>query len=133
MRFGHGLIVGKFYPPHLGHHELIRAAERECERVTVVVAPAVRELVRPADLYLLTDDDGVPFEDDGLRDGEHLRRWMTGRFRDELRAHGVRNRELTGTYGRRLRAAVRATDDLLARGWTFAPPLSAAAPKPIGR
>ncbi|WP_433373551.1 AAA family ATPase [Actinoplanes sp. CA-142083] len=103
------------------------------ERYLGSASAAVRELVRPADLYLLTDDEGVPFEDDGLRDGEHLRRWMTGRFRDELGAHGVRNRELTGSYAQRLRAAVRATDDLLAGGWVFAPPLSAAAHRPIGR
>src|SRR5581483_7884993 len=38
----------------------------------------VRAAARPADLYLLTDHEGVPFEDDGLRDGEHIREWMTG-------------------------------------------------------
>jgi len=31
-----------------------------------------------------------------------------------------------------LNAAVRATDELLARGWVFAPRLSAAARRPIG-
>ena len=41
----------------------------------------VRAAARWPDLYLLTDHDGVPFEQDGLRDGEHLREWMTGRFR----------------------------------------------------
>ncbi|MEV6787760.1 hypothetical protein AB0M96_36380, partial [Streptomyces sp. NPDC051098] len=34
---------------------------------------------------LRPDHEGVDFEDDGLRDGEHLRPWMTGRFADELR------------------------------------------------
>jgi HTH-type transcriptional regulator, transcriptional repressor of NAD biosynthesis genes len=33
----HGLVVGKFYPPHAGHHLLIRTAAATCERVTVVV------------------------------------------------------------------------------------------------
>ena len=33
----HGLVLGKFYPPHAGHHLLIRAAARTCERVTVAV------------------------------------------------------------------------------------------------
>ncbi|WP_433300071.1 AAA family ATPase [Actinoplanes sp. CA-030573] len=103
------------------------------ERYLGATSAAVRGEVRRPDLYLLTDDDGVPFEDDGLRDGEHLRRWMTGRFRDELAAHGVRHRELTGTFGERLRAAVRATDEVLAEGWVFAPPLSAHAQRPIGR
>ena len=33
---------------------------------------------------MLTSDE-IPFEQDGLRDGEHLRGWMTQRFRDRLR------------------------------------------------
>ncbi len=37
-RFRHGLIVGKFYPPHQGHMALIEEAARSCDRVTVVVA-----------------------------------------------------------------------------------------------
>ena len=93
----------------------------------------MRALVRTPDLYLLTDAAGVPFEDDGLRDGEHLRAWMTSRFRQELGALPVRHLVLTGSFGQRLRAAVRATDDLLARGWVFAAPLSAAAQTPIGK
>lgn len=40
------------------------------------------------DLYLLTDVDGVPFEDDGVRDGEHLRSWMQERFVERLDASG---------------------------------------------
>ena len=35
-------------------------------------------------LSVLTSDD-IPFVQDGLRDGEHLRGWMTGRFRERLR------------------------------------------------
>jgi NadR type nicotinamide-nucleotide adenylyltransferase len=30
-------VVGKFYPPHAGHHLLIRTAAATCERVTVVI------------------------------------------------------------------------------------------------
>lgn len=44
----------------------------------------------------LADDAGVPFEDDGLRDGEHLRSGMTGRFRAELTCHGLPHVVLTG-------------------------------------
>ena len=94
------------------------------ERYLGSVPAGVRERVRRPDLYLLTDDEGVPFVDDGLRDGEHLRRWMTGRFRAELADCGVPHLVLTGSHARRLRAAVAATDALLARGWSFAPPLS---------
>ncbi len=42
-RFHHGLVVGKFYPPHVGHVRAIREAARTCERVSVVVAGAPEE------------------------------------------------------------------------------------------
>ena len=32
-----GLVVGKFYPPHLGHKYLIDTATEQCEKVTVIV------------------------------------------------------------------------------------------------
>ena len=102
------------------------------ERYLGTTTPEVRAQVRRPDLYLLTDDADVPFVDDGLRDGEHLRRWMTDRFRSGLAAVDVPNSVLTGSYAQRLRAAIRATDDLLARGWVFAPPLSAGTPGPNG-
>lgn len=35
--FKHGLVIGKFYPPHLGHCLLIRNAAAASQRVTVVV------------------------------------------------------------------------------------------------
>ena len=34
-------------------------------------------------LEVLTSDD-IPFVQDGLRDGEHVRAWMTQRFRERL-------------------------------------------------
>jgi HTH-type transcriptional regulator, transcriptional repressor of NAD biosynthesis genes len=95
------------------------------ERYLGRTGPATVELARRPDLYLLTDDVGVPFEDDGLRDGEHLRSWMTGRFRDVLRASGVATVELTGPAPVRLAAALAACDELLAKGWRFTPPPSA--------
>lgn len=36
-RFGHGLVIGKFYPLHAGHAHLITSAVRACDRVTVEV------------------------------------------------------------------------------------------------
>ncbi|MFE3541576.1 AAA family ATPase [Nocardia sp. NPDC059177] len=74
-------------------------------------------------LWLLTDHEGVPFEDDGLRDGEHLRPWMTERFRTELTRTGRRFVLLTGTHDHRLATAVAAVDELLAEGWALADPL----------
>ncbi|MER5769472.1 AAA family ATPase [Streptomyces sp. NPDC001985] len=74
-------------------------------------------------LWLLTDDEGVPFEDDGLRDGEHLRPWMTRRFAAELARTGRRAVRLRGPHEQRLATAVAAVDALLAEGWHLADPL----------
>ncbi len=43
MNFRHGLVIGKFYPPHVGHDRLVRAAADRCDRVTVVVAGTAQE------------------------------------------------------------------------------------------
>lgn len=36
-KFKHGLVVGKFFPPHAGHLFLIRTAAQFCKKVTVVI------------------------------------------------------------------------------------------------
>ncbi|MFF7338583.1 AAA family ATPase [Streptomyces sp. NPDC008163] len=74
-------------------------------------------------LWLLTGHEGVAFEDDGLRDGEELRPWMTDRFRAELTRTGRTFIEVTGSREARLARAVEAVDALLAEGWDFAAPL----------
>ncbi|MFW0782998.1 AAA family ATPase [Gordonia sp. CPCC 206044] len=48
-RFGHGLVLGKFYPPHSGHHHLIRTAEQHCRSVTVEVIGSSVETISVAD------------------------------------------------------------------------------------
>lgn len=35
--FNHGLVVGKFYPPHLGHSFLIETALKNCKTVSVIL------------------------------------------------------------------------------------------------
>lgn len=75
------------------------------------------------DLYLLTDHEGVPFEDDGLRSDEHLRPWMTARFEGELERTGRRWIKLRGPHEQRLKEAVEAVDALIENGWHFAQPL----------
>ncbi|KQY20679.1 cytidyltransferase [Cellulomonas sp. Root485] len=45
----HGLVIGKFYPPHAGHLALVRAALARCERVTVLVLGSSQESL-PAEL-----------------------------------------------------------------------------------
>ncbi|MEU5785492.1 AAA family ATPase [Micromonospora lupini] len=94
------------------------------ERYLGTASPQVRAAARRPALYLLTDDRGVPFDDDGLRDGEHLRSWMTERFRDELAGSGVPVVELTGSHTARLARAVEACDALLAAGWSLADPIA---------
>lgn len=77
----------------------------------------------PHDLWILTDPEGVPFEQDGWRDGESIRSWMSGRFTDELKTRGLPHITVTGPHEHRLATAVAATDALLTRGWTFSTPL----------
>ncbi len=77
----------------------------------------------PRALYLLTDHEGVPFHDDGLRDGEELRPWMTERFRKVLSGRGVPWLEVRGDRSTRLRLALEAVDRLLEEGWRLAAPL----------
>ncbi len=74
-------------------------------------------------LWLLTDHEGVAFEDDGLRDGEELRPWMTDRFRTELTRTNRRFIDVTGPRPARLDTAVAAVDELLGAGWHFTAPL----------
>lgn len=58
-----------------------------------------------AELYLLTSPDGVPFEDDGMRDGEHLRHRMHERFVELVAASGRPYVVLSGDRDTRVAAA----------------------------
>jgi NadR type nicotinamide-nucleotide adenylyltransferase len=71
----------------------------------------------PHDLYLLTDHADVPFEQDGLRDGEHLRPWMTGRFIERMDETGRPWIALRGSRTERLAQAMSAINRLVAEGW----------------
>ncbi|EST20770.1 AAA family ATPase [Streptomyces niveus] len=87
--------------------------------------PEIEEVAArvPHHLWLLTGHEGVAFEDDGLRDREELRPWMTGRFRAELTRTGRTYLMLEGPREKRLADAVAAVDALLDEGWYFAAPL----------
>ncbi|GGK64127.1 transcriptional regulator NadR [Planomonospora parontospora subsp. parontospora] len=74
------------------------------------------------DLWIHTSVEGVPFEQDGWRDGEAVRHRMDLRFREELAARGLPHLVVSGPPRARLEQAVEAVDGLLARGWDFAPP-----------
>ena len=92
------------------------------ERYTGATNPAVDALARHHPLYLLTHDHDVPFEQDGFRDGELIRPWMTGRFDEALRKSGRHVVVLEGSLEARLVTAVRAIDELLDQGWGLADP-----------
>jgi NadR type nicotinamide-nucleotide adenylyltransferase len=86
-------------------------------------SPAVEALARRHDLYLLTHPADVPFTQDGLRDGESIRAWMTEVFAARLEATGRRWAWLRGSRAERVEAALAAVDVLLAAGWGLAAPL----------
>ena len=67
---------------------------------------------RRYDLYLLTNCD-IPFEHDGVRDGQHIRQWMTQRFTEELTKRGFPWMLVKGTREERLKQAVAEVDKLL--------------------
>jgi NadR type nicotinamide-nucleotide adenylyltransferase len=67
----------------------------------------------PPDLYVLTTPDGVPFVDDGLRDGEDIRDDMTVAFERVLEASGCRWISAEGPPEVRLEEVVRTTDAML--------------------
>jgi NadR type nicotinamide-nucleotide adenylyltransferase len=64
------------------------------------------------DLYLLTDCD-LPFEQDGLRDGESIREWMTLRFEQVLSERHLPWVKISGVGAERLVAAIREVDKVL--------------------
>ncbi|WP_148713827.1 AAA family ATPase [Chitinolyticbacter meiyuanensis] len=84
---------------------------------------AIAAAMPPRQLYLLTDHAGVPFEDDGLRDGETLRPWMTQRFADVLAAQPVPWLRLVGDRQTRLAQALAAVDAAWQRHSRFTLPL----------
>ncbi|CAN5919644.1 nicotinamide-nucleotide adenylyltransferase [soil metagenome] len=95
------------------------------ERYRGESSPTVDALGDPAPyhLYLLTHHDDVSFEQDGLRDGEHVRGWMTARFVERIDATHRRWQWLRGGREAREAEAVAAIDALLTTGWEFAAPL----------
>lgn len=73
-------------------------------------------------IYLVTDHHGVPFVQDGIRDGEHIRAEMTGWFIDALARQGLSWVLLTGSLDDRLDLATSVVDRMLEHRATFTPP-----------
>lgn len=66
----------------------------------------------PPDLYILTDVN-IPFEQDGIRDGEHIRQAMHERFIEALEAQDVPYILVSGNRKQRLTKATKAIDTIL--------------------
>ena len=93
------------------------------ERYLWASTPEVEAIGHPrADLYLVTHHDDVPFAQDGLRDGEAIREWMTKRFVERLDGEALPHAVLTGSHEARLEQAMAAIEALERRAWKFAAP-----------
>ena len=83
-------------------------------------SPEVEALAasRQYSLYILTSDD-IPFVQDGTRDGEAVRGWMTKRFRIELARRAEPWIEVAGSLPDRVATAASAIDAVTrdAAGW----------------
>ncbi len=113
----HGIVLGKFYPPHAGHHLLVRTASRVCERVTVVVMAASVESL-PLDLRVswmrevhaaepnvrvagIADDLPIDYEDDAIWRG-HVALVREALARSDAAAPAVDGVFTSETYGAEL-------------------------------
>ncbi|MBX3655639.1 MAG: AAA family ATPase [Ramlibacter sp.] len=94
------------------------------ERYLGVPCPIVESLAEEGrgDFYLVTHHDNVPFEQDGIRDGESIRAWMTARFVEKLGQTGRPYVILHGSPSERLARATQAVDALRASAWRFSAP-----------
>ena len=77
------------------------------------------------EVYLVTSHVGVPWQDDGLREGDlAIRSAMTGWFTSALTAAGHSWVLLTGSVSERLELAVRVTGSLLEQRARFGPAIT---------
>jgi HTH-type transcriptional regulator, transcriptional repressor of NAD biosynthesis genes len=86
------------------------------ERYLGAGSPEVARLAaaRSYDLYILTGDD-IPFVQDGTRDGEHVRGWMTARLRQALKDRTEPWIEVRGGRTGRLAVATAHVERMLAQ------------------
>lgn len=86
-------------------------------------APHIYEyaMQTPADLYIITDHEGVPFEDDGTRYNSGRRDWMTNWFIHKLPGPGKFVKLATGSRGMRLMHAINNIERMLE--WDIADPI----------
>lgn len=86
-------------------------------RTTSGTVQAIVATAPPRAGYLLTSWAEVPFEQDGLRDGEAIRHWMHERFRVELEHQSTPWQLVEGTLEQRTQDAMARIDALLKAAW----------------
>lgn len=78
------------------------------------ISPAVKQIAAKdkVDIYILTGDE-IPFVQDGIRDGEHIRHQMHRQFEQMLKQQDIPYSVARGSLDKRLRAAVKHIDTTL--------------------
>ena len=88
------------------------------KRYFTVRSPEIENLAaerKPMALYIVPDPT-TPFDQDGMRDGEHIRQWMHNEFIKTLEFWGKDYLLVTGSRQERLAQAVKVIDRLIATG-----------------
>lgn len=70
------------------------------------------------DLYIITGDE-IPFVQDGIRDGNHIRHDMHQRFVEEIKTTGIPFLIVTGSVEQRLKTACAEVNNILGRKITI--------------
>lgn len=109
-RFGLGLVIGKFLPPHLGHRYIIETALAQCSRVVVILcgkptdpipphlrASWLKELVPAAEILVIDDRYD---ENDTEVWARNTMRWL-GRSPDAVFSSEVYGERYAGMMGSR--------------------------------
>lgn len=94
------------------------------ERYTGERQPAIEAISNgfsPYRLYILTDVNHVPFEQDGIRDGEHIRHWMHQQFVERLQEGGFNWLTVSGNQRQCLEQAIAGIEKQLKTTWQFSP------------
>jgi HTH-type transcriptional repressor of NAD biosynthesis genes len=73
-KYNKGVIVGKFYPPHKGHHFLINTGLQNCDELTVIVCARHDQSIpgdlREAWIKEIHPDAKVILADDNIPEGQ---------------------------------------------------------------
>lgn len=92
------------------------------ERYTGTLSQLLATPLPRRDLYLITDHEGVAFEDDGYRDGEHIRTSMTKSFKNLLTDREESWVLVTGDHEQRMKTATSVIDQIIEQNMTFTSP-----------